>query len=688
MPTVPPTTHPTAQQAAPEHAASQDSAPLDPAPQEAAVQDTPAAQAAAPVIRVKDLSFRYPGTDRDTLRNVDLTIERGDFVAVVGGNGSAKTTLCKTFNGLVPHYWSGDFAGSVHVGGIDTWESSVAELSARVGYVYQDFQNQLVRPTVRDEVAFGPLNFGHADYRERTDEALAQLGIEHLRDQFVWQLSGGQAHLVALAAVLALRPEVIVVDEPVAELDPARAGEIYRRLRDLNEREGLTVITIEHHADFIAQFAKSVVLMADGAPVWHLPIQEAMDRHADLSSHGVPAPDAVALTAAVGAPHVALNVEDAVRVLRPALREQQVSGPDPVIPASGAGDDGQVPRAGSVTTVVGTDLDGQVPGPDLATPASGAVDTGPEAAETATDTAPPAVVASLRGVHHGYRTVAGGLSTVLDGLDLDLRAGEKVALVGTNGAGKTTLMKLLTGLIVPRAGTVTVDGIDTRSRSAARLADHVSYIYQHPQQMFLKDSVREDIALFPRGRRVEDAEAIVDRVVAEAGLSALAERDGRSLSGGQQRRATLGIGLAMRPRLLLLDEPTSSLDIRSRDDVTTMLESLSGTVQCAVVATHDMELVATWATRVLVLDRGRVLADVTPQELFSRPELTTQTRLVPPQAARIGLELGLDPLPLTADDLRARLRTSDGTESARADHLSRTDRLGATGFDTTGTGER
>nr|WP_282599213.1 ABC transporter ATP-binding protein [Brevibacterium sp. R8603A2] len=617
------------------------------------------------------MSFRYPGTDRDTLRNVDLTIERGDFVAVVGGNGSAKTTLCKTFNGLVPHYWSGDFAGSVHVGGIDTWESSVAELSARVGYVYQDFQNQLVRPTVRDEVAFGPLNFGHADYRERTDEALAQLGIEHLRDQFVWQLSGGQAHLVALAAVLALRPEVIVVDEPVAELDPARAGEIYRRLRDLNEREGLTVITIEHHADFIAQFAKSVVLMADGAPVWHLPIQEAMDRHADLSSHGVPAPDAVALTAAVGAPHVALDVDSAVRILRPALREQQVPGSEPVPAAAGAGNDGQVP------------------GPDPATPASGMVDTGPEAGETVADTAPPAVVASLRGVHHGYRTVAGGLSTVLDGLDLDLHAGEKVALVGTNGAGKTTLMKLLTGLIVPRAGTVTVDGIDTRSRSAARLADHVSYIYQHPQQMFLKDSVREDIALFPRGRRVEDAEAIVDRVVAEAGLSALAERDGRSLSGGQQRRATLGIGLAMRPRLLLLDEPTSSLDIRSRDDVTTMLESLSGTVQCAVVATHDMELVATWATRVLVLDRGRVLADVTPQELFSRPELTTQTRLVPPQAARIGLELGLDPLPLTAEDLRARLRTIDGTvESARADHLSRTDGLGATGFDTTGTGER
>ncbi|MFI8776108.1 ABC transporter ATP-binding protein [Brachybacterium paraconglomeratum] len=584
---------------------------------------------AEPVIRVKDLSFRYPGTDRDTLRNVDLTIERGDFVAVVGGNGSAKTTLCKTFNGLVPHYWNGDFAGSVHVDGVDTWDSSVAELSSRVGYVYQDFQNQLVRPTVRDEVAFGPLNFGHADHRERTDEALEHLGIAHLRDQFVWQLSGGQSHLVALAAVLALRPEVIVVDEPVAELDPSRAREIYLRLRELNERDGITVITIEHHAEFIAEFARSVVLMADGAPVWHLPVQEAMDRHEDLAAHGVPAPDAVALSAAAGARPVALDVPSAAAALRPVVRERP-TGERP----TGA----DAPEGADPAPVV--DTADQTAGAEHAP------------AAPAAPVASAEIVATLRGVRHGYRSVAGGLSTVLDDLDLDLRAGERIALVGTNGAGKTTLMKLLTGLIVPRAGTVTVDGIDTRTRSAATMADHVSYLYQHPQQMFLKDTVREDIALFPRGRKVPDAEAIVERIIEEVGLSALADRDGRSLSGGQQRRATLGIGLAMRPSLLLLDEPTSSLDIRSRDDVTAMLAALAETVRCAVVATHDMELVATWASRVLVLDQGAVLADVTPRELFSRPELTARTRLVPPQAARIALELGLDPLALTAAELR------------------------------------
>lgn len=212
-------------------------------------------------IEVNNLSFRYPGATEDTLRNVNLVIEPGDFVAVVGGNGSGKTTLCKSFNGLIPHYWSGDFAGEVLIDGTDTVESSVGVLSSTVGYVYQDFQNQLVRPTVRDEVSYGPTNYGLADHEERTTEALELLGIEHLRDKYVWQLSGGQAHLTALASVLALRPSIIVVDEPVAELDPARAREIYLRLRELNER-GITVITIEHHAELIAEFAKSVVLMA------------------------------------------------------------------------------------------------------------------------------------------------------------------------------------------------------------------------------------------------------------------------------------------------------------------------------------------------------------------------------------------------------------------------------------------
>ena len=408
-----------------------------------------------PIIELRNVSFRYPGADDDTLRNVNLTISEGDVVSVVGGNGSAKPTLCKTFNGLIPHYWQGEFAGVAEVCGIDTFTSSVAELSSHVGYVYQDFQNQLVRPTVRDELAFGPVNFGLADHRERTAEALEMLRITELADKFVWQLSGGQAHLAALASVLALRPRIIVVDEPVAELDPARATEIYERLEVLNREFGLTVVTIEHHAEFIARYAQSVVLMSGGAPVWHLPVQEAVNRSAELAEHGIPAPQIVQAAQALGLADAPRTVPDAARALAHL----------PVDPT---------------------------PEPETGT-------------EGASISEP---VASARNVTFSYNTVLGRRQVVLDGLNVDIRRGDRVALVGGNGSGKTTLLKLLAGITVPRKGEVIVDGINTRQRSASELADHVAYLWQHPQQMFVKESIERDIALFPEERGVEGWEGL------------------------------------------------------------------------------------------------------------------------------------------------------------------------------------
>lgn len=562
-----------------------------------------------PVVVIENLSFRYPGADADVLRNVNLTIERGDFVAVVGGNGAAKTTLCKSINGLIPHYWAGEFAGSVTVDGVDTYTSSVAELSTKVGYVYQDFQNQLVRPTVRDDVAFGPINFGRDSHAADTDAALEALGIAGIAGRYIWQLSGGQAHLTALAGALALKPAVVIVDEPVAELDPARAEEIYERLAELN-REGVTIITIEHHAEFVARYARSVVLMAHGSPVWHLPIDDALARTAELEEHGIPAPQAVQAVRALG-------VDAAPRT-----------------PAEAAALLGGRVAAGRERVVFDVD------------------DADPSAS-------PGRIVAEMTNVTHGYKAVGGAITRVLDGLDTTLHAGERIALVGGNGAGKSTLLRLLAGIIVAREGEVTIDGRSTRSVSAREMATTAAYLAQHPQLMFLKGTVRDDIALFPRSHRMPDTDAIVQRVLDRVGLVPLAERDGRTLSGGQQRRATLAVGLAMRPKLLLLDEPTSSLDTQSRDDVTTMLAELADSIECTVVATHDMQLVAEWASRVLVLDGGKVLADVTPRELFADAALLERVRLRPPQIAVLGRELGLDPVPLSVAELVDAVRSAE-----------------------------
>ncbi|PFG41911.1 energy-coupling factor transport system ATP-binding protein [Isoptericola jiangsuensis] len=602
-----------------------------------------------PAIEVRGLSFRYPGAARDSLRGVDLRIERGDFVAVVGGNGSGKTTLCKTFNGLVPHFWNGDVTGSVHVLGRDTADVDVATLGADVGYVFQDFGNQLVRPTVRDDVAFGPLNAGHDDWGARADAALAALDLGPLADTFTWQLSGGQQHLTALAGALALAPAVLVVDEPAAEVDPGRAAAIYDHLDRLN-RQGVTVVVIEHHADLVARHARSVVLMADGVVRWHLPTREAMARADDLAAAGIPVPEVVELARRLvpGTPRLPLTVDECTTLLSSVV-------PDPLSAATSAPERTRADECSGrarTSAAVGAGWSVRESRGSAATDSFERTDQRALTAEgtTGQEAAP---VARVRGVTHGYRTVQGPRSTVLDGLDLDLHDGERVALVGSNGAGKSSLLGLLAGLTLPRSGSVEVCGRDTRRTPAARLADDVCYLVQHPQEMFLTDSVRGDVAMHPVGRGVADAEALVADVLDRVRLTELADRDGRLLSGGQQRRAALGVALAMRPGLLLLDEPTSSLDVGTRDDVIATLSAMAEHVRCTVVATHDMHLVAAWADRVVVLDGGRVLADTDPASLFARPDVLARARLVPPQVSQVGRRLGLDPVPLSVDALVA-----------------------------------
>ena len=226
-----------------------------------------------PIVELKDVTFTYPGSETPVLKNVNLTINPGEFTAIIGGNGSGKSTLCKTFNGLIPQFYVGDFEGEVMVNGLSAADHSVAELSQNVGYVYQDFENQLLRPTVIDDVCFVPLNYGLPDYKERGEWALEVTGLSSLRNEFIWQLSGGQKHLLALAGALAMKPKILIMDEPIAQLDPNHAKKIYDILKELNFKYDMTIIVIEHHTEFIANYCNQVILMDKGSLRWKKPVQ-------------------------------------------------------------------------------------------------------------------------------------------------------------------------------------------------------------------------------------------------------------------------------------------------------------------------------------------------------------------------------------------------------------------------------
>ena len=561
-------------------------------------------------IDVEELEFRYPGTNEDVLDGADLTIQPGEFVAVIGGNGSGKTTLCKSFNGIIPHFYEGDMQGQVTVAGHDVSESSVSELSQHVGYVFQEFDNQLVSPTVFEEVAFAPMNYGREDYRERVHRTLDLLDLDGLEDRFVWELSGGQKHLVALASALSLDPDILVVDEPAAQLDPVNAGETYDRLATLNEDHGKTVVTIEHQTEFIAEYCDSVVLVEDGVVSWKLPVKTALNQLEDLRSQDVHPP----------------------QVTRIAERVLGDDGPLPVTLADGLAQFIDHPVDAGVRT-------------------DGARETNPVGEP----------VISFDNVSHSYDTLRSGTKDVLDDLSLDVYPDERVVLVGSNGAGKSTLMQLVTGLETPDEGTVTVDGTDTTGVLPEQLAEEVVYVKQNPEEMFIDDSVRADVAHYLADRDYPNVEQRVDDVIEFLDLEDLQTRDGRLLSVGQQRRASLAIGLATNPSIVLLDEPTGSLDLASREEVGRTIERAGQRVETVMIATHDLELAASWATRIVVLDGGEIIADGPPSSVFADLAVLEQANLHPPQVVRLGTELGLDPVPLTVEALVNRLDTADSS---------------------------
>ena len=533
-------------------------------------------------IEIDGLTYTYPGAPQPTLRDISLQIPKGDFLAVVGNNGCGKSTLCKVLNGLIPHFITGTMEGSVRVEGLDTQESDVGVLAQKVGYVYQDFENQIVRPTVLDDASYACLNYAFPDYLARGRTALRQCGLEGREEEYVWQLSGGQTHLLALAGAVSLQPDILILDEPIAQLDPMHADRIYEVLRDLNENQGKTIIVIEHHTEYIADYCKHVMLMRDGQVRWILPTENALQRVEELEECNIFPP----------------QVTQAAHRLRRAGRLPA----DILLPTTVEG--GKTAFAGLHY------ISRERPAP--------AVPDGESAV-------------SFQDVSLAYRSVKGEPHTVFDGLNLNIRKGEKVALIGSNGAGKSTLMKLMVGLLKPNSGTVSLFEEAIGDKKAEDLSRQISLVYQNPEEMFIKDSIRADIAYAMQVRGLPDWQERTDALLERFRLTEFQDRDGRLMSGGQMRRASLAIGVALEPGILLLDEPTANLDIATRREIMGVLEDMKDIIQTAVIATHDMQLVCQWAERIIVLRDGRVVADGTRDEIFARQDLVDLVGIRPPE---------------------------------------------------------
>ncbi|PSL36914.1 energy-coupling factor transport system ATP-binding protein [Labedella gwakjiensis] len=542
--------------------------------------------AVPPALDVDTLRIRHQDRQAWTPDGVTFSVARGEVVLVLGPSGSGKSTLALALDGLVPHVVAADVEGSVRVAGLDTRLHPVAELSERVAMVFQDPDAQIVTGSVLDEVCFAAENrLVPVDaVLAGAESALRRVGLWERRDEDPDVLSGGGKQRLAIAAALASSSDVLVLDEPTANLDAAGLDDVYAALSEIVADGSRSVVLIEHNLDAAVSLVDRVVVLDHrGASVLDGPPSVVFgDRAADLERLGVWLPTATIV---------------ALRLKRAGISFDRL----PVT----SGD-----LAATLDAVPG------LPSPsaraDLALVSS----------------APPAIV--VRSL-----TIARGRGrrrrTVVDGIDLTVGSGEFLSIVGTNGAGKTTLVHAIAGLIRPPRGTITVGGLDPATASAPAISERIGFVFQNPEHQFVTHTVFDELAHGPRSNGADEAaiRSRVDELLDRFGLSDSRDVNPFLLSGGQKRRLSVGTALIGGADILILDEPTFGQDRARADELVSILADLHRAGTTIVVVTHDMQLVAEASTSIAVLDDGRLLAHrpadavLTDDDLLARAGLRT-----------------------------------------------------------------
>jgi energy-coupling factor transport system ATP-binding protein len=539
------------------------------------------------MIHFDRLSYRYPGSETPVLRDLNLAVGEGEFVLVMGPSGSGKSTFLRCLNGLVPHFYGGTVEGRLHVDGRDPLALGPRGMADLVGFVLQDPEAQFVVDKVEDELAFAMENQGLDPIvmRKRVEEVLDQLSIAHLRRRSVNTLSGGERQRVAIAAVLTLQPKVLVLDEPTSQLDPQAAEEVLDTLVKLNQDLFMTVILSEHRLERVVQYVDRILYLPGRGEAPFLGEPRAVLQQADLT------PPLITLAKALDWSPLPLTLKEGRRFVRVDGGPGQVRMEDPETPAELRGH--TTPRADD-------------------TP--GRVDGAPEPDAPAPITRP--AVVSVRDLEYSYN----GHPALRD-LSLKVHTGEFVALMGRNGSGKTTLLKHLVGLIKPDRGEVQITNrlsqrcLDTRRADVEELIQIVGYVPQNPNALLFNDTVRQELDFTRRSHGLSPGD--YDSLLLTLGLTAHEGDYPRDLSVGERQRVALAAVLVAEPDILLLDEPTRGLDYQQKSALITFLQREKVQGRTILMATHDVELVAQCADRVVLLGEGQVIVDGPVRQVMS-----------------------------------------------------------------------
>lgn len=510
------------------------------------------------MIHFDRLTYTYPGAPRPALTKVTLDVDEGEFVLLAGPSGAGKSTLLRCLNGLVPHFTGGTLRGSVTVAGREAVVEGPQTLSRVVGLVFQDPEAQFVLDRVEDEVAFALENLAvpPPEMRVRVEEVLALLDLIPLRDRPLDTLSGGEKQRVAIAAALALQPRVLALDEPTSQLDPQSAEEVLGALVRLNHELGLTIILAEHRLERVLSHVDRLIYVpGPSQPVLSGPPVHVL-RQMDLT------PPLITLGKALGWDPLPLTVEDGRAFADQVISDPRLSPPRP--------------------------------------------DVKPETLKTET----VLQVEELRFAYAG--------PPVLHGVSFTVTEGEVVALMGPNGSGKTTLLRCIVGLVRPHRGEIRLAGRSLVGQETADICRRVGYLPQEPDALLFADTVAGELAVTLRNHGLVDHPPLAPAdLLARLDLGDVSGRYPRDLSVGQRQRVALGAVAVTRPQLLLLDEPTRGLDYPAKRELVRILRDWQAEGVGVLLVTHDVELAAQAANRVVALREGTVVADGPPAELLT-----------------------------------------------------------------------
>ena len=538
------------------------------------------------------------------LSHINLSIERGDFLGIIGPSGAGKTTLACLFSGAIPHHYGGELSGTVQLFSHDTKALSLTDIARFVGLVMQDIDAQMVASVVEDELLFGLENFGvpAGDIPSRIEEALQRIGIESLRNRTIATLSGGQKQKVALAAIIALKPSVLVLDEPTCALDPASSRTIYELLSELNRSFGITIIAIEQKVALLSEFCSHLAVLHEGSLAAYGTTSDVLSQVDTLDAIGISYPRTTRFVRYVKQagfePDTPLyvRVDDTVHFAERVLKLDHTTAFEPGSTSSSALSSSS--KAGSMCTE-----------------------------------RKPAVQFSH--VSFSYPTNTYSLKDV----SFEAYPSEILCLVGQNGAGKTTITKLINGLLKPRSGSVYIDGTKTNTKKTSTIARSVSTLFQNPDRMLSCETVLDEVMLSCTlvGYTPQDARERSLRVIHQLHLNP--EANPFLLSAGQRHIVALAATIVTEPKVLILDEPTCGLDYAECCYVMRVVQDLRARGCCVVMVCHDMEVVLDNATRLVVLAAGELVAQGSISDIFSQDALCQRACLRPPLLVDVALQL-------------------------------------------------